>query len=306
MTADTPTKDDNGNESRISHPSSYHCIQCLARVPSLYRKFSAATTTTNIKLSVCHSCGLDVDPYVEREDFLVAMDLILLRQDAYRHLLLNYHFITFQSVLQNLTKAIQYLVAASILQSYLLWEAFRDDGYMTTGINDSTTSITRTASLQNILDEEEDNGTLVVLFHLFFQSLFRISSLGIVAYFSLRRSSMYHQTKTTGQFSRFDYLTKVYVAVVLPTSFSIVTILVLIWENTFTVRLLGSLLILTYQMVSIHTLAAVTSRRPISDTAVIFLFSLRWVRSVHGCGPQYLHQENWWQSLVSVFRMPFQ
>jgi hypothetical protein len=43
---------------------------------------------------------------------------------------------------------------------------------------------------------------------------------------------------------------RVFLAIITPTSFQVVTVFVLVWENTATVRILGSLLVLAYQATS--------------------------------------------------------
>jgi hypothetical protein len=52
---------------------------------SLYSKIS----DQNIRLTRCRNCGLVVDKYVEFESTLVFIDIILLRTQAYRHILFN-------------------------------------------------------------------------------------------------------------------------------------------------------------------------------------------------------------------------
>ena len=51
----------------------------------LYREYSK----DNIRLSICNECGEVVDKYIEYEFVLVALHLILLKTQAYRHLLYN-------------------------------------------------------------------------------------------------------------------------------------------------------------------------------------------------------------------------
>lgn len=69
----------------------YRCIHCLQPCHSLYRTIgsSGGAAAADIKLSQCASCGENVDPYCEREWLLVVLDLVLLRQAAYRHVLCN-------------------------------------------------------------------------------------------------------------------------------------------------------------------------------------------------------------------------
>lgn len=61
------------------------CVECGESVDSLYVEFSAG----NIRLTRCEQCGNVSDKYIEYEFILVAIDLILHRKQAFRHLLYN-------------------------------------------------------------------------------------------------------------------------------------------------------------------------------------------------------------------------
>src|SRR5687768_9164324 len=65
---------------------SYYCINCLTPTGSLYRIYNSPTS---VKLIQCTKCHDDVDDYIERDWLLVVIDLILLREEAYRHVLCN-------------------------------------------------------------------------------------------------------------------------------------------------------------------------------------------------------------------------
>lgn len=236
-------------------PRRYHCIHCLREADSLFRTLGPKTS---LKLSVCANCGIDVDPYVEREAFLVAMDVVLLRQDAYRHLLLNRFVESGFDVQRDWRKAIRYLLASGILQTYLLWESHH-------GNNDTgTRAAGNRESLRDLLDRQ-DQGTISLLLNIFPQAVARIVALWLVTYVCLRRFSRQRATE------KKILLTRSYLAVTIPTSFAVVTILVLVWENTYTVRLLGSLLILTYQVLSIYTIASAEGLQPKESTVAIIL-----------------------------------
>ena len=47
----------------------YCCVSCLAPTQTLLTQYS---TRSALKLTRCQTCGLDVDPYVEREELLVS------------------------------------------------------------------------------------------------------------------------------------------------------------------------------------------------------------------------------------------
>lgn len=61
------------------------CVECGARVDSVYRSFGAG----NIRMTTCESCGRFADKYVEYELLLVCMDLLLMRVEAFRHCIFN-------------------------------------------------------------------------------------------------------------------------------------------------------------------------------------------------------------------------
>jgi hypothetical protein len=103
----------------------YRCIQCLEPAASLYRTYTREST---IKLSQCESavCGNgtnNVDPYCEREWLLVVIDIVLLRDQAYRHVIFN-RLQGFR-VHESYRKSLQLVVGSSVLQAYIFWEAHR-------------------------------------------------------------------------------------------------------------------------------------------------------------------------------------
>jgi hypothetical protein len=185
----------------------YRCVHCHAPCPSLYRHLSASASS--IKLTTCTECEQNVDPYIERELLLVAIDCFLAREEAYRHVLYNLDFEW------RWKQAIQFIVAWSILNTYLQWETLR--------VEDPTNE-----SLQ-------DAGYII--------SLAVLSFAGPV----LQWLAIYLYLAQTNKPVHPMLASQVYLALVLPTSFDVVVILVLIWENTKTVRLAGSLLIAYWQ-----------------------------------------------------------
>jgi hypothetical protein len=62
------------------------CVECLYREnDSLYKKYSEG----NLRLTRCRRCGDFVDRYVEYDNVLIVLDLVLHKNPAYRHLLFN-------------------------------------------------------------------------------------------------------------------------------------------------------------------------------------------------------------------------
>ncbi|GAA47232.1 protein ARV1, partial [Clonorchis sinensis] len=65
--------------------NSFRCIHCCAEVPTLYTRY----TDDIIKTEFCGRCGNVADKYIEFDIFIVAVDLLVLRIEAYRHLIHN-------------------------------------------------------------------------------------------------------------------------------------------------------------------------------------------------------------------------
>ncbi|KAL5154766.1 Protein arv1 [Glycine soja] len=63
----------------------YRCIQCGCPVKTLYVQYSPG----NIRLMKCENCKAVADKYIECEIMILAIDLILHKPKAYRHLLHN-------------------------------------------------------------------------------------------------------------------------------------------------------------------------------------------------------------------------
>ncbi|KAK1129508.1 hypothetical protein K0M31_019231 [Melipona bicolor] len=63
----------------------YRCVNCGAKVEELYRKYCPSV----LKLLKCETCDLLADKYIEYDPAIILVDLILLKRQAYRHLLYN-------------------------------------------------------------------------------------------------------------------------------------------------------------------------------------------------------------------------
>ncbi|KDQ59093.1 hypothetical protein JAAARDRAFT_127948 [Jaapia argillacea MUCL 33604] len=62
------------------------CTSCTHPTPFLYTVYESAY---NFRLEQCSSCLAFADPYVEYDTLTIALDLILLKREVYRHLLFN-------------------------------------------------------------------------------------------------------------------------------------------------------------------------------------------------------------------------
>lgn len=61
------------------------CVSCLTPTDSLYVTYS----NKHIQLTQCTNCHKPVDKYVERDNVILFIDLLLLKSGAYRHLVFN-------------------------------------------------------------------------------------------------------------------------------------------------------------------------------------------------------------------------
>ena len=63
----------------------YKCIECGVPVNQLYKEYGSGS----IRLAKCESCEEFVDKYVEFDLILIFIDLVLLKRQAYRHMVFN-------------------------------------------------------------------------------------------------------------------------------------------------------------------------------------------------------------------------
>lgn len=95
---------------KTSEKGTYICINCGNKVESLYRKYSP----TVLKLTNCEKCHRVADKYVEYDAIIIIIDLILLQQRAYRHILFNSNY-------KNLWKL---SVIVLLIDTYIDWSSF--------------------------------------------------------------------------------------------------------------------------------------------------------------------------------------
>ena len=104
------------------------CVECGKPAQALYKVFSE----NNIRLSLCQACGCVADKYVEYEMALIVIDLVLLKRQAYRHLMYN-------SGMHASSARIMQLIACSVfLDASFKWVVLQstsfDTGVTGTGI----------------------------------------------------------------------------------------------------------------------------------------------------------------------------
>ncbi|KAI8386719.1 ARV1 [Nakaseomyces glabratus] len=69
------------------------CIECSAPTETLYTEYS----NKYVQLTECKNCHSEVDPYVEIDNVLLFIDLLLLKPGAYRHLVYNSMVVSLES-----------------------------------------------------------------------------------------------------------------------------------------------------------------------------------------------------------------
>jgi hypothetical protein len=244
--------DDNDDEEKKKYNDKdelplFVCVHCGTPSSSLYRQLSASLSSIKAMNCTNPQCNQVVDPYIEREWLLVAIDCILLRPEAYRHVLFNVKE-PFETV--TLRRALQLTIASSILHAYLKWETFM------------------TSSEQN--NKESSRTTLfVVLLGVTSFLDFAVQWLAIYGFVS----NIVIHPKTS--IKTVKYLpAKLFWALILPMSFQVVSIFVLIWENSKTTRALGSLLIASWQSLAISLIVHNINNNRRSEHAFVSTASL--------------------------------
>lgn len=197
----------------------YRCLHCTTPCASLYQQ--QTSSLSSIQLTKCSHCCIFVDSYLERDSFLVVLDCVLLRVEAWRHLLWNEDSLHKSKF--TIQKTFQILMATSLLESYVLWEG------------------TRTCSTSSSQDIDMSWLVLLSMIH------FGITWAGI-NFLVLP----FHEDPT-----------RLYLAWLLPMTTYIVTILVLVWENSSTVRGLGLLVCKLYQWTALHNVVLCDTAHPL-------------------------------------------
>ena len=306
---------DNKNKTTTTTLLLYRCVYCGTPCHSLYRQLSSSSHS--IKLTTCIACNQVVDPYIEREILLIVIDCILLREEAYRHVLYNRLLLmlmmngknnneataaavdnnntmdifssssSFNSVVFTWKRALQVLLSWCILDTYLIWETLKISQRLALATEDyssssPTTSITNT-DVEDVVDVTDNNNNIILpeLYHITFIAMISISGIvlqwmTIYWYLQQRQQRQRQQYQRRQQQSQqqqqhydnnknnniFNYhlvllKIQIYLALIVPSSFAhVVTILVLIWENTTTiVHLLGYILIASWQCLALSVLS---------------------------------------------------
>jgi len=244
-------------------PHFYYCVHCLQSCPSLYRTLGKGDSV--IKLSPCESCGKPaVDPYCEREWLLVILDLVLLRQAAYRHVLWNRGRLL---ALQPAPSA-PTLPRASIAKTTTCTSISSSSSSNNNALYDHTPRSLLTAALLrahigmvSTQDRVDADHTPSAAWE--FLQLATISVVGYSAQIATTAVLVNYLTAWIGQpqqeqrQNRSHLWNVAALSVLLPTAGQIVTAFALLWENSHAVLSVGSLLLLVHQWMALFTLTEV-------------------------------------------------
>jgi len=224
----------------------YHCVHCMTPSESTYRTFGR-----EIKLTNCAGCGQNVDPYVERDGLLVAMDCILLRDEAYRHVLCNNGNYNDHHLQENKEKGggrttstlWRYSLLSALIQGFLLLQEALLQGQVDSNTNQqSLMFLTLLVQAQRQqLESWWKYPTMLTVYTGLGNWLF---SLGIQWGYHM----FVEQKSPLPPLQQKQQLqSRITLAVVLPTAFHVITILVMIWENNSMVLHLASVMVVYYQ-----------------------------------------------------------
>eukprot|EP00571_Detonula_confervacea_P001124 CAMPEP_0172315352 /NCGR_PEP_ID=MMETSP1058-20130122/24938_1 /TAXON_ID=83371 /ORGANISM="Detonula confervacea, Strain CCMP 353" /LENGTH=341 /DNA_ID=CAMNT_0013029419 /DNA_START=240 /DNA_END=1262 /DNA_ORIENTATION=+ len=248
------------------------CTNCTRPTATLYKVYS---TPGSIQLTTCKRCGPDVDPYIEREWLLVIMDCVLHRPEAFRHVLYNREpFCDFSSsgrsrmvvkdddtgrkknkdnsedastIIGSITcggrwgdsisfrRLIRYSFMASLLRCYLWYVA---KGAGREGRDLAPELIISLA--QSIMGE-----------------LVLVMTTIIAGSFCVKRATTPQTNdesptlKNMNISSQAFFYSRLHLALTIPVFFHIATMFALIWENSSTVCLLGTLFVLSLQYMGV-------------------------------------------------------
>eukprot|EP00920_Eleutheroschizon_duboscqi_P028510 GHVT01069440.1.p1 GENE.GHVT01069440.1~~GHVT01069440.1.p1 ORF type:complete len:663 (+),score=63.07 GHVT01069440.1:357-2345(+) len=98
------------------------CVECGSSVSHTYREFGKG----NIRLTCCDRCGEVADRYVEYDALLILLELILHKEQAYRHILFNRLAYVDRGVDREIVKFAVAIVFFDAYTKWFLFEAMRD------------------------------------------------------------------------------------------------------------------------------------------------------------------------------------
>ncbi|KAL7501822.1 hypothetical protein ACHAWX_000374 [Stephanocyclus meneghinianus] len=222
----------------------YICTNCSRPTSSLYKVYSSPGS---IQLTTCQACLHDIDPYIEREWLLVAMDCVLHRPEALRHVMYNREPCSSLASDESSTsyRRLMHLTFMTTLLRVYLWYTVELEGDKEDPSQHADTS----REALHVLLQSFVGDLITIVSTALIGSLFLGKNIpGSSA--DLRRAREPMDSKIYSD-SEVFFFSKIYLAVTMPIFFHIVTVCVLIWENSSTIFMIGELFVLSLQRVSV-------------------------------------------------------
>eukprot|EP00536_Pseudo-nitzschia_multiseries_P006223 jgi/Psemu1/14752/gm1.14752_g len=279
-------KDNDNDAALIDRRDPYVCVYCGTPCAALYRQLTSSLSSIKVMRCDNYHCQRIVDPYIEREWLLVVIDCILLRPEAYRHVLYNNQDLSWRnddaaaaggggggaaSTTGILQRLVQWTVLSSLIHAYLKWQTLADQVDPPLPPQQQQTAFANSEDD----DDDDDDSLTTLLFGIFVVTSILdllVQWLAIYGYATLVSTMQQSKheattgtatttatatTTTTTTAKPHSLAYQIYLALLLPTAFQVVSVSVLIWENSKTTRALGSLLVACWQslavsLVSIH------------------------------------------------------
>lgn len=217
-----------------------------------------------------------MDPYIEREWLLVVMDCVLHRPEAFRHALYNrepFSTINAQDVQKqqsdnnivdsnkfgDLRQLLRYSFIAALIQTYL-WHA--------TTVGEENKSGQHSAKLLVVIFQSLVGVNIMAIATIFSASIIVKKSVNGRNSYSSKATTYKTSTECNDALPSFFY-SRLYLAVTVPSFFHLVTIFAIIWENSATVCLLGTLFVLSLQRIGVATVVDERLRSEMDTNTVL-------------------------------------
>jgi hypothetical protein len=300
--------DDDSSSSSSSPPplpclNPYICVYCGTPCAALYRQLNK-NSLSSIKAMHCEQCQRIVDPYIEREWLLVVIDCILLRPEAYRHILYNNEDFSWYvhaqkneimgyqgqqekgngnlattttaatatttatataTATSKIQRLVQWTLVSCSFHAYLKWQTLVHTQQQHQVKYDESTLLYATFVVTSVLDLAAQ--WLAIYGFMKLLSILSELSSNTSTDNNIRRKHNNNNDKKTVSDRRKDARSlslvppshsiayQIYLGLLLPTSFQVVCVLVLLWENSKTTRALGSFLVACWQYLGISLIS---------------------------------------------------
>ncbi|KAL3793300.1 hypothetical protein HJC23_003810 [Cyclotella cryptica] len=223
----------------------YICTNCSLPTSSLYKVYS---TPGSIQLTTCQTCLHDIDPYIEREWLLVAMDCVLHRPEALRHVLYNREpcrsFFASNGRLMSYRRLIQLTFMTGLLRVYL-WHTVELEGEK----EEPSIHIGISRDVFQMLLQSFVGDLIMIVSTILTGTLFLGKDIPGRSAASKSVQELI-DSKIRSDSNAF-FSSKICLALTFPMFFHIVTLGVLIWENSSTICIMGTLFVLSLQHMSV-------------------------------------------------------